>query len=82
MGASAKNLKYFVRFSHGRVEMLFKVVAPFSLKGHGRLRPGDVIVTAISYRHTLADFKRALHKQFKSVQIFTHQNVALARAMI
>lgn len=82
VGAPVKNLKYFARFRYGRVEMAFKVVAPFSLRGCGHLRTGDVLVTAISYRLKLADFKKALRKQFKSVQIFTRQNVALARAMI
>jgi D-Tyr-tRNAtyr deacylase len=83
IGLSKKDVKYEVRFVNSRIEELYILNKNKSVKHLGKkinFKKGDIMITAISYKHTKEDFEKIIKKFFDKVKIFTDKEETYALA--
>jgi len=73
LGISPKQLEYNVRFVNSRIEESYLVKKDIIVKHLGKtlkLKSGDVIVTAISYKYTKDELQKLVRKYFSNYKMF------------
>ncbi len=84
LGLSKKDVDYNARFINSRIEEIYTLKKDKTIKHLGKtinLKKGDIIIVAISYKYTKAEFKKMLSKFFSQVMIYSDKEDTYALAL-
>jgi hypothetical protein len=81
LGIEGSNLDYFVRFRTGRIEMGFVARAQFEVRDLD-IPVGTEIVTSVSYRYSLENFRTLLKRAFTQVDVHVDAQGSSALARV